>query len=122
MKKTVGGLWSMSFFAVVLAGFSAHAANRTALDDYVAKPDPNYAFKLVNTLPGEGGTAYVLEMISQQWLTEKEVDKPIWKHWVTIIKPDKVTSETALLFIAGGSNEKPAPDKIDGSFGRIASE
>lgn len=112
----------MLFFVVVFAGFRASAANRTALDEYVAKPDSNYSFKLVKTLPGEGGTAYVLEMISQQWLTEKEVDKPIWKHWVTIIKPDGVTSDTALLFIAGGSNEKPAPDKIDGSFGRIASE
>ena len=123
MNRTVKGLSSkVLFLAVILAGFSASAANRTALDEYVAKPDPNYSFKLVNTLPGEGGTAYVLEMISQQWLTEKEVDKPIWKHWVTIIKPDKVTSDTALLFIAGGSNEKPAPDKIDGSFGRIATE
>ena len=123
MKRTVKGFWSgVLFLAVVLASFTVRAANRTALDEYVAKPDSNYSFKLVNTLPGEGGTAYVLEMISQQWLTEKEVDKPIWKHWVTIIKPDKVTSETALLFIAGGSNEKPAPDKIDGSFGRIATE
>ena len=123
MKRTVKGFWSgVLFLAVVLASFTVRAANRTALDEYVAKPDSNYSFKLVNTLPGEGGTAYVLEMISQQWLTEKEVDKPIWKHWVTIIKPDKVTSDTALLFIAGGSNEKPAPDKIDGSFGRIATE
>src|SRR5688572_24296094 len=123
MKKAVGGLCSgVLFFATFLAGITAHGANRTALDEYVAKPDSNYSFKLVSTLPGEGGTAYVLEMISQQWLTEKEVDKPIWKHWVTIIKPDKVTSGTALLFIAGGSNERPAPDKIDGSFGRIASE
>ena len=123
MKRTVKGFRSgVLFLAVVLASLTVHAAIRTALDEYVAKPDSNYSFKLVNTLPGEGGTAYVLEMISQQWLTEKEVDKPIWKHWVTIIKPDKVTSDTALLFIAGGSNEKPAPDKIDGSFGRIATE
>jgi PhoPQ-activated pathogenicity-related protein len=123
MKRTVRGFRSgVLVFAVLLTAFTASGANLTALDEYVAKPDSNYSFKLVNTVPGEGGTAYVLEMISQQWLTEKEVDKPIWRHWVTIIKPDNVTSDTALLFIAGGSNERPAPDKIDGSFGRIASE
>ena len=121
MKRIAQGLTpGILFFA--FAVISVSAANRTALDEYIAKPDPNYSFKLVNTLPGEGGTAHILEMISQQWLTEKEVDKPIWKHWVTIIKPDNVASETALLFIGGGSTERPAPDKVDNNLVRIARE
>ena len=107
------------FFAFVV---TLSAGNRTALDEYVAKPDPNYSFKLVKNLPGEGGTAYVLEMISQQWLSEKELDKPIWKHWLTIIKPDNIASDNALLFIGGGSNERPAPDKVDNNLVRIARE
>jgi PhoPQ-activated pathogenicity-related protein len=41
------------------------------------------------------------------------VNKPIWKHWLTIIKPEGASSDTALLFITGGSNERPAPDKVD---------
>jgi PhoPQ-activated pathogenicity-related protein len=96
------------------------ASEKTALDDYIAKPDSHYSFKLVRTVPGEGGTAYVIEMVSQQWLTEKEVDKPIWKHWVTIIKPDTIRSETGLLFITGGSNERPAPDKVDQNLVQVA--
>src|SRR4051812_6797824 len=83
------------------------AGEKTALDKYVAKPDPNYSYKLVNTLRGDGATAYVLEMVSQKWLTEKEVDRPIWKHWLTIIKPDEVSSKTGLLFITGGGNDRP---------------
>src|SRR5436190_12895598 len=86
------------------------ASEQTALDRYVATPDSHYGYKLVRESRGEGYTAYVLDMTSQQWLTEKEVDKPIWKHWVTIIKPEEISSDTGLLFITGGSNEKPAPD------------
>ena len=108
---------ALAWFAILPSGL---ASERTALDDYIAKPDSNYSFKLVKTTPGEGGTAYVLEMISQQWLTEKEVDKPIWKHWLTIIKPDEVTSETGLLFITGGSNERPAPDRLDQNLVQVA--
>ena len=103
-------------FAAALSSilpFRAFASERTALDEYVAKPDPNYSFKLIRTIPGEGGTAFLIEMISQKWLTEKEVDKPVWRHWLTIIKPDTVSSDTALLFITGGSNDKPAPERLD---------
>src|SRR5882672_3633333 len=31
---------------------SASYGDRTALDEYVAKPDPNYNFHLVNSIPG----------------------------------------------------------------------
>jgi PhoPQ-activated pathogenicity-related protein len=48
-------------------------------------------------------------MTSQRWLTEQEVERPLWTHWLTVIRPAKVTSEIALLYIAGGSNERPAP-------------
>jgi PhoPQ-activated pathogenicity-related protein len=87
-------------------------AQETALDRYIAKPDPVYAWKLVNTIPGQGHTGYVLELTSQTWRTEKDVDRPVWKHWLTIVKPDKPTTNKALLFIGGGSNNDPAPQQI----------
>jgi PhoPQ-activated pathogenicity-related protein len=121
MKRTLQG-FSAALVLLFLTAIPARAGSRTALDDYIAKPDSHFSFKLVRTLPGEGGTAYVLEMVSQQWLTEKEVDKPIWKHWVTIIKPENVASDTALLFITGGSNERPAPDRVDNNLVRVARE
>ena len=106
-----------------LAGYqppTVPLGEKTALDNYVAAPDPNYSYKVVNTLKGEGYTAFIVEMISQQYLTEKEVDKPIWKHYLTIIKPDNVKYSTGLLYITGGGNDKPAPDKADGGFVKMA--
>jgi PhoPQ-activated pathogenicity-related protein len=83
----------------------------TALDRYVAKPDPAYTWKKVAEVRDEAVTAHALEMISQQWLTPEEVDRPEWRHWVNIIKPDNLVHTTALLFISGGSNRPGPPPK-----------
>src|SRR5262249_34196198 len=83
---------------------SAAANSRTALDDYVAAPDTNYSFSVVNSIPGKGQTTFLLEMTSQSWLTTNEVDRPLWKHWLVIVKPETVTSSKSLLFISGGAN------------------
>src|SRR5258707_14014890 len=93
---------------------------RTALDAYVAAPDTNYNFQLVKTIPGKDQTTYILDMTSQAWLTTNEVDRPLWKHWVIIVKPDQVTSSKSLLFISGGANDGRVPKSADGNLVRIA--
>jgi hypothetical protein len=40
----------------------------TPLDDYVNKPDPAFAWKLIQTYPFSTYTIYLLNMTSQQWL------------------------------------------------------
>jgi PhoPQ-activated pathogenicity-related protein len=93
----------------VLSGAGLRADDLTALDRYVAAPDPAYAYKLIDTVKSPGQTAYILELTSQSWLTEKEVDRPVWKHWLTIVRPDVVKTSKALLVISGGANDRPAP-------------
>ena len=84
-------------------------SSQTALDRYVAAPDATFAWKVLRELPAEETTATLLEMTSQRWLTEQEVERPVWTHWLTVIRPAKVTSDVALLYITGGSSERPAP-------------
>jgi PhoPQ-activated pathogenicity-related protein len=95
---------------------------KTALDAYVAKPDPSYRWTLLNTYKGDGQTTYVLEMTSQTWRSEADVDHPVWKHWMTIVKPDVVKSDKALLFIWQGDNTDPAPTRAQDRSIRIARE
>src|SRR5437016_6298178 len=85
--------------AGALAVCSYAAQHQTALDRYVAAPDPNYKWEVVSTIPGEGYTTYVIDLTSQQFLTSAEVDHPIWKHWLTVVKPDMVKSDIGFLFI-----------------------
>ena len=84
-------------------------ASQTALDRYVAAPDSSFSWKVLRDLPAEGVTATLVEMTSQRWLTEREVERPLWTHWITIVRPEKVTSDAALLFITGGSLERQPP-------------
>jgi PhoPQ-activated pathogenicity-related protein len=118
--------------AVLIGGLlllSASALNRptalaqeTALDRYIAKPDPSYSWKLVKTISGDGFKGYILDLTSQTWRSAADVDRPVWKHWLTIVKPDKTTSNKALLFIGGGSNNDPAPSTISPRLSEFAME
>src|SRR5262245_23916766 len=98
--------------ACLLAGSMAAAADvprKTPLDDYIAKRDASYSWKLVKTISGDGVTTYVLDLKSQTWRAVPEVDRPLWQHWLVIVKPDKVRHETAFLRIGGGANGGDAP-------------
>lgn len=86
----------------------------TALDRYVAAPDPNFAWKVVRQTKADGATVTLLEMTSQRWLTEREVERPLWTHWITVVRPAKVTSDIAFLFITGGSLDRDPPARPPG--------
>ena len=67
-------------FSAVVASLAAALpglASETALDRYVKKPDPSYSFHVVNTLHGEGYTAFIVDLTSQTWRTEKDVDRTV---------------------------------------------
>jgi len=102
------------------ANNARETANPTALDRYVAAPDPAYEYDLVNTYEGKGSTGYVFDVKSQRWRSEDEVDRTLWQHWVTVAVPDKVRSTTALVIIGGGSNASKAPKGGDAQIHRIA--
>jgi PhoPQ-activated pathogenicity-related protein len=103
----------------LLAG-PVHAGQDKALERYVQTPDPAYAYRLVNTLEGDGYRAHVLEMTSQSWRTPEEVDRTVWKHWVTVVVPRVVRHRTALLFVSGGRSTTPAPAEANPVIARIA--
>ena len=96
------------------------AAQPTALDRYVAEPDPSYSFRLVASTPGLGYTTHVLEMTSQTWRTVAEVDRPIWRHWLLVVVPSQVRTSTGLLLINAGANADPQPTQVDVQLGLAA--
>ncbi len=106
--------------AVVLAQAVAPRPDRTALDRYVQAPDPSYRYSVVETRAGEGHSVVVLEMVSQTWLTTAEVDRPEWRHWLTIIRPGSVAHRTGLLYVTGGDTRRKPPERVDAGLLDIA--
>lgn len=105
---------------VLLTLLLTAAAVATPLDDYIAKPDASYTYSVAQTIDHPLGKVYVLDMKSQTWRSEKEVNRTLWQHWLTIIVPNNVAFDTALLWINGGSNRGTPPSGPDGMLVQIA--
>jgi PhoPQ-activated pathogenicity-related protein len=105
-SRLLPGLVMLTAFATL--SFGPQDRN-TPLDRYVAAPDSHYQYQLLKTVPGQGYTSYIIGLTSQQWRSESEVNRPIWKHWLTIVRPGDVKGDTAMLFITGGSVDQQAP-------------
>lgn len=89
---------------------SAKGEDRTtALDAYVHAPDSNYHYDLIDETHREGYTLYLLRMTSQQWRSQKDVDRTLWEHWVAIYKPDNVASSIGMVYLNGGDNDNKQP-------------
>src|SRR5215471_11753817 len=96
--------------AACASGAEPVNGSKTPLDEYVAKPDKTYEWKVVKTIPGDGVTTFVVDLKSQSWRAVPEVDRAVWEHWLVVVKPDTVKHATAFLTIGGGRNGSPAPE------------
>jgi PhoPQ-activated pathogenicity-related protein len=106
---TFGRAGLVGLVAIAIATSSRLQAEETALDRYIAKPDPSYGWKVEAVYPENGATTYVIKLTSQTWRSADEVDKPVWTHWLTVVRPDQARAGTAFLFIGGGSLRDATP-------------
>jgi PhoPQ-activated pathogenicity-related protein len=107
-------------FSLWLCSAYGFPDGETALDRYVARPDATYAWKVVEEVAGSPITQYVIALKSQTWRTSRDVDRPVWEHWLTIVKPAHPASHTAFLYISGGANDGKPPRPADPLILRIA--
>jgi len=123
--RTKSTLLLLALYLVVVPAFvqaqaPAPASDTTALDRYVATPDPSYKYELVNKVSGKGYTTYIIDMTSQTWRAASEVDRNVWRHWMIMVKPDQVKSSKSLLYISGGNNNSSAPKEADPPVVQVA--
>jgi PhoPQ-activated pathogenicity-related protein len=93
---------------VALAAALAAPAARADLDAYVKAPDPSFASRVQSTaeIPG-GGTATLIHLTSQTWHGIP------WEHWLSVLRPAKVSHpEHCLLVISGGSKRSQPPNPL----------
>ena len=79
---------------------------RTALDDYIAKPDASYRWEVISEREENGLVLVTVEMTSQTWRTAEEVNRSEWRHWLTMAIPAKLESDIGFLMIGSGSNRR----------------
>ena len=103
----------LCLFSLLASAAPPKTAERTPLDDYVHKPDPAYSWKVEKSIPGNPSTTAIIKLTSQKWRDKGEVDKPIWEHWLVVVKPEKLKTNKAMLIISGGSNDRGMPKDAD---------
>lgn len=94
---------------------------RTALDDYVNKPDDSYHWEVVSTDTKDGIKTVLIDMVSQTWRTKADVNRTEWRHWLTLSIPEDSTSDMAMVYISGGYNgEGPRSNKRTEAIARAS--
>jgi PhoPQ-activated pathogenicity-related protein len=86
-------------FVLVLPSLSLLSS---PLDDYILAPDSHYQWTVVKRATTDKVEIFELQLTSQKWRNEKEVDKPLWTHELVIAVPKELRSTTAVLTIGGG--------------------
>lgn len=114
---SVGGVLSRTWAASSPAPFHSP---ETALDRYVAQPDASFAWKVAATTNLGRCQVAIIDLTSQTWLTTNEVNRTLWKHWLTVARPKDLAHKTALLVIAGGANREGEIPKPSAELTRIA--
>ena len=113
---------TLATLLVLALAMRAAQAGETALDRYVAKPDPTYSWKIDHKLEAHGAGTYIVDLKSQTWRKPNEVNRTVWQHWLTIVRPAQPISHTAFLYITGGSNGGKAPKNADPLIALLAAE
>jgi len=97
----------------VLGNNAREVAEPTALDLYAHADDGAFAYELVNTVESNGFKMHVIDLTSQKWRTEQDVDLAVWKHWLTVYVPKTIQSRIGLVLVGGGSNPGKAPEEME---------
>ncbi len=112
-NRRVYGVWAALCLLAVQPVYAG-------LADYVQRPDPTYAFEIVESRALGAGSAEIIKLTSQTW------QGIVWQHWLVIIRPaDVAHPETALLLIDGGSfrDKPPALDNREAQIiGMVAEQ
>ncbi|MCI0493032.1 MAG: PhoPQ-activated pathogenicity-related family protein [Planctomycetes bacterium] len=96
------------------------ATDKTALDEYIQKPDATYKWEVVNATEGNPSKTFVIRLTSQTWRDKADVDRPVWEHWLVVVKPEVLKTDKAFLIIAGGGNGGSAPNGANAVVSQIA--
>ena len=112
MKRNIRSCCLVSFLCINLLFCFTSLLVGSVLDDYLAAYDDSYSYREIDRIISADYTGYILEMKSQRWRSEAEVDRSVWEHWLTIVVPSDLSGDTAILVIDGGGNGGPVPTAV----------
>ncbi|MEZ5324119.1 MAG: PhoPQ-activated pathogenicity-related family protein [Verrucomicrobiales bacterium] len=120
LRTLAAGFTVISSLALSPADTLRTGQRTTALDEYIQKTDDSYSYKVLLEKKETGYTYFVLELTSQTWRSEKDVDRPVWKHQLNMIVPAVLKSDVSLMVISGGENGREPRDSPRPEYAQFA--
>lgn len=105
--------------ALVSSAVTARAKEAVATTDasplieYVEADAPNYHWEVVKSVAGNTAETTVIKLTSQAWRGPEDVDRTVWEHYLVVVKPAQLKTDKCFLVVAGGANDRPAPDNAN---------
>ena len=108
MKRLLIALWIVAWAGHAFAEDARDSQIPTALQDYVARKEPVFDWKLKNKSKLETGNLYDIALTSQTW------QGIVWKHILHIYEPKQMRHRRhVLLFVTGGNNgSRPTRESV----------
>jgi PhoPQ-activated pathogenicity-related protein len=103
-KKTVFTFLILLFFGSHFIQAQQSIKPENALIRYLNNNDQSFKWEIKDTFKRGDATIYNILLTSQQWRDFT------WTHQLTVIVPEKIQHDGALLFISGGSNKDSLPN------------
>jgi len=99
----------LKFFLIIFIVFqslrlTADTGTHLLLEQYVKLDDGAFSYQQISSISKPGLTAYIYKLTSQNWRMPSEVNRTLWDHRLTVVVPDNLTNDKAILFIFGGEN------------------
>ena len=91
------------YFAINYAFLSNH--NYDSIKDYIESTKSEFSYDIEDIIYEEEWTGFHIKMISGEWLDKKKVDNVEWSHYVDIVIPNDVETDTGIMFIDSGVND-----------------
>ena len=107
-------------FLIACLGLFASIAHAEPLDDFLARPDTNYAWRVVRSEKHPEGLYALIELTSQAWRGADEVNRSVWKHRLEVYLPADLKHDLALIDINGGDAGQPPPAGPNGFLAEMA--
>ncbi len=94
--------------------------DQNSLDEYVHRKDQAYRCRLIRSDKAQEYQSHFIELISQKFLTDDEVDRTEWRHLLQVVEPFDARHQTGMLMIGGGDNSDKIPGKVNELLVRYA--
>jgi len=92
---------TLIFFVIIYSATLVFAGNKNevtpqnALQSYLNNGDKSFKWEVQDKMKADGVTLYRLIFVSQTW---RDL---VWKHELTVMVPDELKYNDALLFVTG---------------------